>query len=77
MIATHAPRRALIMSSDIGEGRNSVGRALGEAVARAWPGCGWLDALAAMRPGFGPLARAFYVTRVPATRSGSGRCTSW
>ena len=66
MTASHAPRRALIVSADIGEGHNSAGWALGEAIARTWPGCevGWLDALAAMGPGFGPLARAFYVTQV-------------
>ncbi len=53
------PRRALIVSADIGAGHNSAGRALAEAMARAWPGCqvSWLDALAAIGPGFGPLAR--------------------
>ena len=53
MTATRAPRRALIVSADIGEGHNSAGRALGEAIGRAWPGCevGWLDALAAMNQG--------------------------
>jgi UDP-N-acetylglucosamine:LPS N-acetylglucosamine transferase len=63
------PRRALIVSADIGEGHNSAGRALEEAVARVWPGCqvGWLDALAALGPGFGALARAFYVTQVQRT----------
>ena len=57
------------MSADIGEGHNSAGRALEEAVARVWPGCqvGWLDALAALGPGFGALARAFYVTQVQRT----------
>jgi UDP-N-acetylglucosamine:LPS N-acetylglucosamine transferase len=66
MTATTAPRRALIISADIGEGHNSAGRAVREAIARAWPGCevGWLDALDALGPGFGPLARAFYVTQV-------------
>src|SRR5690242_15890678 len=53
-----APRRALIVSADIGAGHNSAGRALAEAMARAWPGCqvSWLDALAAIGPGFGALA---------------------
>ena len=66
MTATHAPRRALIVSADIGEGHNSAGRAVKEAIGRAWPGCevAWLDSLAAMEPGFGPLARPFYVTQV-------------
>jgi len=60
------PRRALIVSADIGAGHNAAGRALEEAMARAWPGCQvcWLDALAAIGPGFGPLARAFYVAQV-------------
>ena len=51
------PRRALIVSADIGAGHNSAGRALEEAMARAWPGCqvSWLDTLAATGPGFGPL----------------------
>ena len=45
------PRRALIVSADIGEGHNAAGRALEEAIARVWPGCrvGWLDALAAVK----------------------------
>ncbi|HET9972458.1 MAG TPA: glycosyltransferase [Streptosporangiaceae bacterium] len=60
------PRRALIVSADIGAGHNAAGRALEEAMARAWPGCqvSWLDALTAIGPGFGPLARAFYVSQV-------------
>jgi UDP-N-acetylglucosamine:LPS N-acetylglucosamine transferase len=60
------PRRALIVSADIGAGHNSAGRALEEAMGRAWPGCQvrWLDTLAAAGPGFGPLARAFYVSQV-------------
>lgn len=54
------------MSADIGEGHNSAGRALAEAMTRAWPGCqvGWLDALAAMGPPFAAAARAFYVSQV-------------
>lgn len=52
MTATHAPRRALIVSADIGEGHNSAGRAVKEAIGRAWRGCevAWLDALAAIEP---------------------------
>jgi UDP-N-acetylglucosamine:LPS N-acetylglucosamine transferase len=63
------PRRALIVSADIGEGHNAAGRALEEAIARVWPGCrvGWLDALAALGPGSGRLARGFYVTQVQRT----------
>lgn len=66
---TPVPRRALIVSADIGQGHNSAGRALEEAMARVWPGCQvrWLDALQAMGPGFAPLARAFYVTQVQRT----------
>jgi hypothetical protein len=47
------PWRALIVSADIGEGHNSAGRALEEAIARVWPGCQvrWLDALAALGRG--------------------------
>lgn len=61
-----APRRPLIVSADIGEGHNSAGRALAEAMTRAWPGCqvGWLDAPAAMGPPFAAAARAFYVSQV-------------
>jgi len=61
-----APRRALIVSANIGEGHNATGRALGQAIARAWPGCqvSWLDTLALMAPGMGPLARAVYVMQV-------------
>jgi UDP-N-acetylglucosamine:LPS N-acetylglucosamine transferase len=63
---TPAPRRVLIVSADIGEGHNSAGRALEEAIIRQWPGCEvrWLDTLAAMGPGVGPVARAFYVSQV-------------
>jgi hypothetical protein len=63
---TPVPRRALVVSADIGQGHNSAGRALEEAIARVWPRCQvrWLDALQAMGPGFAPLARAFYVTQV-------------
>jgi UDP-N-acetylglucosamine:LPS N-acetylglucosamine transferase len=66
---TPVPRRALIVSADIGQGHNSAGRALEEAMARLWPGCQvrWLDALQAMGPGFAPLARAFYVMQVQRT----------
>jgi len=58
--------RALIVSADIGEGHNSAGRALQEAVTRTWPGCDvrWLDTLAAMGPRFARLARGFYVSQV-------------
>ena len=54
----------------MGESHNSAGRAVKEAIGRAWRGCevAWLDALAAMEPGFGLLARAFYVTQVQQVR---------
>ncbi len=60
------PRRALIVSADIGEGHNAAGRALAEAARRAWPGSAvrWLDALDATGPGFARLSRSFYVTQV-------------
>jgi len=66
MNGSPVPRRALIVSADIGAGHNSAGRALEEAMARAWPGCQvrWLDTLSAIGPGFGPLARAFYVSQI-------------
>ncbi len=66
---TPAPRRALLVSADIGEGHNSAARALEEAIAQVWPSCQvrWLDALAALGPGFARLARAFYVTQVQRT----------
>jgi hypothetical protein len=69
MPVTPFPRRALMVSADIGEGHNSAGRALEEAIARVWPGCQvrWLDALAAMGPAFAPLARGFYVTQIQHT----------
>jgi UDP-N-acetylglucosamine:LPS N-acetylglucosamine transferase len=56
----------LIVSADIGEGHNSAGRALEEAMTRAWPGAEvcWLDALAVMGPGFARLAKRFYVSQV-------------
>ena len=62
---TPVPRRALIVSADIGQGHNSAGRALEEAIARVWPWCQvrWLDALQAMGPRFAPLARAFMSRR--------------
>jgi hypothetical protein len=58
------PRRALIVSADIGEGHNSAGRALEEAIARM---AGLPGALAG-RPGragprFAQLARGFYAGR--------------
>lgn len=61
-----APRRVLIVSADIGEGHNATGQALEQAIARNWPGCqvSWLDTLALMAPGMGPLARAVYVLQV-------------
>jgi UDP-N-acetylglucosamine:LPS N-acetylglucosamine transferase len=60
------PERALIVSASIGEGHNASGRALEQAIRRAWPGCEvrWLDTLAAMGPGIGPIARACYVLQV-------------
>ncbi len=66
---TPVPRRALIVSADIGEGHNSAARALEEAIARVWPGCEarWLDALVALGPGFGALARGFYFTQIRRT----------
>ncbi len=38
-------------------------------MGRTWPGCrvSWLDTLAAIGPGFGPLARAFYVSQIRQT----------
>jgi len=36
MNGSPVPRRALIVSADIGAGHNSAGRALEEAMARAW-----------------------------------------
>jgi Monogalactosyldiacylglycerol (MGDG) synthase len=66
---TPLPRRALIVSADIGEGHNSAARALEETITRIWPDCQvrWLDALAALGPGFGALARGFYLTQVQRT----------
>ncbi len=66
MTAAKPPRRALIVSAGIGEGHNSAGRGIEEAITRVWPGCevGWLDPVDAMGRGFGPLARAFYITQV-------------
>ena len=63
---TAVPRRALIISATIGEGHNSAGRALQEAVERTWPDCevGWLDTLSAMGPGVGPVARAWYISQI-------------
>lgn len=60
------PRRAMIVSADIGQGHNSAGRALEEAMARIWPGCQvrWLDSLGVMGAGFAALARGFYVSQV-------------
>jgi len=67
--AVRRPRRALIVSAEIGEGHNAAARALAEAVPRAWPGCevGWLDALETVGPRFARLARRFYVTQVQST----------
>jgi UDP-N-acetylglucosamine:LPS N-acetylglucosamine transferase len=70
--AARVPRRALIVSANIGEGHDSAGRALAEAAGRAWPGCatGWLDALEAVGPRFARMARRYYVAQVrsmPAT----------
>jgi UDP-N-acetylglucosamine:LPS N-acetylglucosamine transferase len=50
LVMTPVPRRALIVSADIGQGHNSAGRALEEAIACVWPGCQvrWLDALQAL-----------------------------
>lgn len=64
-----SPQRVLIVSADIGEGHNAVGRALEEAAGKTWPGCevAWLDSLAAMGPGMGPLARAVYRMQVQHT----------
>jgi diacylglycerol O-acyltransferase / wax synthase len=66
---TAVPRRALIISADIGEGHNSAGRALAETIARIWPGCqvDWLDTLSVLGPGIAPIARAFYVAQVQRT----------
>lgn len=56
---TYVPRRALIVSADIGEGHNAAGRALEEGARRVWPRCDvrWLDAVAAVAPWFPRLAR--------------------
>jgi UDP-N-acetylglucosamine:LPS N-acetylglucosamine transferase len=66
LVMTVVPRRAMIVSADVGEGHNAAGRALGETMARTWPGCEvrWLDTLAAMGPGFAPLARGWYVSQI-------------
>jgi UDP-N-acetylglucosamine:LPS N-acetylglucosamine transferase len=63
---SEVPRRALIVSADIGAGHNSAGQALAEAMGRTWPGCqvSWLDTLTAIGPGFGPLARTFYASQI-------------
>jgi UDP-N-acetylglucosamine:LPS N-acetylglucosamine transferase len=64
-----APRRALIVSANIGEGHNATGRALDETIRQIWPDCEvrWLDVLDAMGPGIGPLVRYFYVMQVERT----------
>ena len=69
LAAGPSPRQALIVSADIGEGHNAAGRAIAEAIPRAWPGCrvGWLDALDAVGPRFARLARRFYRTQVQST----------
>ena len=66
---THIPRRALIVSANIGEGHNATGRALQETIERIWPDCEvrWHDVLHAMGPGIGPMTRAFYVMQVERT----------
>jgi diacylglycerol O-acyltransferase len=63
------PGRVLIVSADIGEGHNAVGRALEEAIGKTWPGCevAWLDSLEVMGPGVAPLARAIYRIQVERT----------
>jgi diacylglycerol O-acyltransferase / wax synthase len=67
--AVPSPRRALIVSAQIGEGHNAAGRAIAEAVPRTWPECqvGWLDALEAVGPRFARLARRFYHAQVRST----------
>jgi diacylglycerol O-acyltransferase / wax synthase len=69
LAAAPSPRRALIVSADIGEGHNAAGRAIAQAASRAWPGCqvGWLDALEAVGPRFARLARRFYLTQIQST----------
>jgi UDP-N-acetylglucosamine:LPS N-acetylglucosamine transferase len=69
LAAVPSPRRALIVSADIGEGHNAAGRAIAEAIPLAWPRCrvGWLDALEAVGPRFARLARRFYRTQVQST----------
>jgi UDP-N-acetylglucosamine:LPS N-acetylglucosamine transferase len=63
------PQRILIVSADMGEGHNAVGRALQAAAERIWPGCQyyWVDTLDAMGRGVGPLFRRIYVTNVETT----------
>jgi diacylglycerol O-acyltransferase / wax synthase len=63
---TAVPRRALIVSATIGEGHNSAGRALRQAIKRIWPGCevGWLDTLAVMGPGVSLVARTSYSSQM-------------
>jgi diacylglycerol O-acyltransferase len=70
-MAEDTPQRLLIVSATIGEGHNCAGRALEEAARRLWPDCDirWLDTLAVMGPGIGPLARACYVMQI--------QCTPW
>jgi hypothetical protein len=40
---TPVPRRALIVSADIGEGHNSAARALEETITRIWPVCAMIS----------------------------------
>ncbi|HWE88097.1 MAG TPA: WS/DGAT domain-containing protein [Pseudonocardiaceae bacterium] len=63
------PRRALIVSADMGEGHNATGRALAEAARQRWPGVEirWLDTLDVMGRGVGPVFRRIYVTNVEST----------
>jgi UDP-N-acetylglucosamine:LPS N-acetylglucosamine transferase len=63
------PQRVLIISANIGEGHNSAGRAIEESIRRVWPACSvrWLDTLAVMGPGIGPMARAWYIMEVQQT----------
>lgn len=63
------PRRALIVSANMGEGHNATGRALEEAARARWPGVEvrWLETLDVMGPGVGPVFRRIYVTNVERT----------
>ena len=67
--ASAPPGRVLIVSATVGEGHNATGRALEQEITRLWPECGvrWVDALDAMAPGLGSLARGAYVGGVEST----------